>query len=101
MKGEPGTKVKFLVRKGRSSKTGEIEVVRERIHIPDVSYSGILQDSIGYIKIDGFTVNGSEDVKKAVVFVKGEGCETVDSRFKGNGGGLFERGRGYPLHFPA
>ena len=46
MKGEPGTKVKFLVRKGRSSKTGEIEVVRERIHIPDVSYSGILQDSI-------------------------------------------------------
>ena len=75
MKGEPGTKVKFLVRKGRSSKTGEIEVVRERIHIPDVSYSGILQDSIGYIKIDGFTVNGSEDVKKAVVSLKEKGAK--------------------------
>lgn len=88
MKGEPGTKVKFLVRKGRSSKTGEIEVVRERIHIPDVSYSGILQDSIGYIKIDGFTVNGSEDVKKAVVSLKEKGAKRLILDLRGNGGGL-------------
>ena len=88
MKGEPGTKVKFLVRKGRSSKTGEIEVVRERIHIPDVSYSGILQDSIGYIKIDGFTVNGSEDVKKAVVSIKEKGAKRLILDLRGNGGGL-------------
>lgn len=88
MKGEPGTKVKFLVRKGRSSKTREIEVVRERIHIPDVSYSGILQDSIGYIKIDGFTVNGSEDVKKAVVSLKEKGAQRLILDLRGNGGGL-------------
>lgn len=88
MKGEPGTKVKFFVRKGRSSKTGEIEVVRERIHIPDVSYSGILQDSIGYIKIDGFTVNGSEDVKKAVVSLKEKGAKRLILDLRGNGGGL-------------
>lgn len=88
MKGEPGTKVKFLVRKGRSSKTGEIEVVRERIHIPDVSYSGILQDSIGYIKIDGFTVNGSKDVKKAVVSLKEKGAKRLILDLRGNGGGL-------------
>ena len=90
MKGEPGTSVRFLVRKGRSGKTQQIEVVRERIHIPDVSYSGILKDTIGYIKIDGFTVNGSEDVRKAVVSLKEKGAERLILDLRGNGGGLLD-----------
>lgn len=90
MKGEPGTSVRFLVRKGRSGKTAEIEVVRERIHIPDVSYSGILKDTIGYIKIDGFTVNGSEDVRKAVVSLKEKGARRLILDLRGNGGGLLD-----------
>lgn len=90
MKGEPGTSVRFLVRKGRSGKTAEIEVVRERIHIPDVSYSGILKDTIGYIKIDGFTVNGSEDVRKAVVSLKEKGARRLIMDLRGNGGGLLD-----------
>ena len=90
MKGEPGTSVRFLVRKGRSGKTAEIEVVRERIHIPDVSYSGILKDTIGYIKIDGFTVNGSEDVRKAVVSLKEKGARGLILDLRGNGGGLLD-----------
>lgn len=90
MKGEPGTSVRFLVRKGRSGKTAEIEVVRERIHIPDVSYSGILKDTIGYIKIDGFTVNGSEDVRKAVVSLKEKGVRRLIMDLRGNGGGLLD-----------
>lgn len=90
MKGEPGTSVRFLVRKCRSGKTAEIEVVRERIHIPDVSYSGILKDTIGYIKIDGFTVNGSEDVRKAVVSLKEKGARRLIMDLRGNGGGLLD-----------
>ena len=90
MKGEPGTSVSFLVRKGRSGKTQQLEVVRERIHIPDVSYSGILKDTIGYIKIDGFTVNGSEDVRKAVVSLKEKGAKRLILDLRGNGGGLLD-----------
>lgn len=90
MKGEPGTSVRFLVRKGRSGKTQQLEVVRERIHIPDVSYSGILKDTIGYIKIDGFTVNGSEDVRKAVVSLKEKGAKRLILDLRGNGGGLLD-----------
>ena len=90
MKGEPGTSVSFLVRKGRSGKTQQLEVVRERIHIPDVSYSGILKDTIGYIKIDGFTVNGSEDVRKAVVSLKEKGARRLILDLRGNGGGLLD-----------
>lgn len=88
MKGEPGTKVKFLVQKGRSGKIEELEVVRERIHISDVSYSGLLRDSIGYIKIDGFTVNGSEDVRKALISLKDSGARRLILDLRGNGGGL-------------
>ena len=35
MKGQPGTQVKFLVKKGRTGETKEIVITRERIHISD------------------------------------------------------------------
>ncbi|MDD3911726.1 MAG: PDZ domain-containing protein, partial [Bacteroidales bacterium] len=72
MKGTPGTEVKFLVKKGRSGETKELVVKRDRVHISDVSYSGLLNDSTGrvtkdgYIKIDGFSLGGGADVRKAV-----------------------------------
>lgn len=88
MKGEPGTKIKFLVQKGRGGKIEELEIVRNRIHISDVSFSGLLRDSIGYIKIDGFTVNGAEDVRKALISLKESGAKRMILDLRGNGGGL-------------
>ena len=75
MKGQPGTQVKFLVRKGRTGKEEEIIVTRERVHIPDVSYSGVLRDSIGYIRHDAFTEGGSRDFRKAFEQLQGKGIK--------------------------
>ena len=74
MKGQPGTDVVFLVKKARGGELKEYTITRERIHIPDVSYSGIIDKKYdkspcktGYIKLDSFTANGAEDVKSALV----------------------------------
>lgn len=104
MKGEPGTDVTFLVKKGRGGQMKEIKVTRERVHISDVPFSGILAGDkwieasdtlnkgkkIGYIKLDGFTLGGSKDVRKALVDLKQKGADKIILDLRGNGGGLLE-----------
>lgn len=90
MKGQPGTDVTFLVKKVRSGKEVEIKITRDRVHIPDVSYSGILKNNIGYIKLDAFTEGGAKDVKKAVLELKEKGAEKLILDLRGNGGGIME-----------
>lgn len=90
MKGQPGTNVTFLVRKARSGKETEIKITRARVHIPDVSYSGMLKNNIGYIKLDAFTEGGSKDVKKALLELKEKGAVKLVLDLRGNGGGIME-----------
>ena len=63
MKGKPGTTVNFKVLKARTGDTVDVSIVRERIHIPDVEYVGMLDDTTGYIKQTGFTEKVSDEVK--------------------------------------
>lgn len=88
MKGKPGTTVHFKVKKVHSGEIKEIDVVRERIHMPDVEYAGMLNDSTGYILQTGFTENVSSDVRNAVIKLKGQGMKRLFLDLRGNGGGL-------------
>lgn len=88
MKGKPGTKVKFKVKKLRSGKIEDIEITRERIHLPDVEYAGMLNDTTGYILQTGFTGNVSADVRKAYFSLKDQGMKKLVLDLRGNGGGL-------------
>ncbi len=90
MKGQPGTDVTFLIKKARTQKEVEVTITRARIHIPDVSYSGLLSNNIGYIKIDGFTQNGWIDVKNAFLDLRSKGIKKLVLDFRGNGGGIME-----------
>lgn len=63
MKGKPGTTVVFKVKKARTGDTLDIPVVRERIHMPDVEYSAMLDNETGYLLLSGFTENVSAEVK--------------------------------------
>jgi C-terminal peptidase (prc) len=88
MRGKPGTTVKFKVLKLRSQEVVDIDVVRERIHLPDVEYSGMLDDTTGYIYQSGFTENVSGDVRAAVLKLKAQGMKKLVLDLRGNGGGL-------------
>jgi carboxyl-terminal processing protease len=90
MKGQPNTQVTFTVRKGRTGEVKDIVVTRDRVHIPDVSYYGILRDSIGYIRVDGFTVGGAQDVRNAFISLKGQGIKRLALDLRSNGGGLMD-----------
>ena len=88
MKGKPGTAVRFKVRKLRSGKLEEVSVVRERIHLPDVEYAAMLDDTTGYILQTGFTEKVSNEVRNAVTRLKEQGMKRLVLDLRGNGGGL-------------
>ncbi len=88
MKGKPGTTVNFKVLKGLTGDTVDVAIVRERIHIPDVEYVGMIDDTTGYIRQSGFTDKVSEEVKAGYFKLKEQGMKRLVLDLRGNGGGL-------------
>ena len=96
MKGNPGTAVVFGVKKAfggggwKQGDTVEVRIVRQRIHLPDVEYAGMLNDTTGYILQTGFTERVSEDVRNAYLKLKAQGMKKLVLDLRGNGGGLLQ-----------
>jgi carboxyl-terminal processing protease len=88
MKGKPGTSVVFTVQKGLTGEVVDITVVRERIHMPDVEYAGMIDDTTGYILQNGFTENVAADIRAHVLDLKKKGMKRLVLDLRGNGGGL-------------
>lgn len=65
-----------------------INIKRDEIKLPDVPYSGMLEDAIGYINLSSFTQTASKSVKEAFLQLKEEGMEKLVLDLRGNGGGL-------------
>ena len=90
MKGTPGTKLLLKVKKLRSGDVQDITIVRERIHIPDLEYAGMINDTTGYIYQSGFTQGIAQEVKEAVQNLKKQGMKQLVYDLRGNGGGILQ-----------
>lgn len=90
MKGKAGTEVSLLVKKVHSGDTVTLNIVRERIHLPDVEYYGMLDASTGYISQTGFTEGVSDAIASAVKEMKAAGMKRLVLDLRGNGGGLMD-----------
>lgn len=88
MKGKPGTTVVFKVKKARTNDTLDINIVRERIQLPDIEFSGMLNDTTGYILLTGFTDQASSELRSEFQNLKKQGMKRLVLDLRGNGGGL-------------
>ena len=88
IRGEKGTSVKLgIVRAGEAPK--EIEITREIIDIPSVSYE--MKDGlVGYIKIRRFGEDTAALVKSAGVSLKSQGAKAVIIDVRDNPGGYLD-----------
>ncbi len=90
-RGKPGAKANLLVIREGIEDTLHIGLVREQIHLKNVPYSGFLNDSIGYIKLERFSRQSANEVKAAIADLRQSGNLTalvLDLRY--NPGGLLE-----------
>ena len=65
-----------------------LKVTREEIKLPDLPYTGMLSDKIGYVKLSSFSQTAFSSVKQAFDELKGKGMETAILDLRDNGGGL-------------
>jgi carboxyl-terminal processing protease len=86
LKGPKGTTIQVEIE--RDNKPQTISITRDEIKLPDVPYSGIIKDGIGYIKLNSFTQTAGSDVEKAFTELKAEGMKELILDLRGNGGGL-------------
>ncbi|MCW3077377.1 MAG: peptidase [Bacteroidetes bacterium] len=89
LKGQAGTPIKLKIIKAGESVATEYNLTREEIRSKAVPYSGVLPNGeTGYIKLVSFTDNCSNEVKDALLSLKGKGCKNIVLDLRGNLGGL-------------
>jgi carboxyl-terminal processing protease len=86
LKGPKGTTIIVEVERGKEKK--KISVTRDEIKLPDVPYSGMINETVGYIKLNSFTQTAAADVKTAFTDLKSKGMKQLVLDLRGNGGGL-------------
>lgn len=87
LKGPKGSEI--VIEYDRPGKgKGKATVKRDEIKLPDVPYSGMIDDKIGYAKLNSFTQTASKNVRDAFLELQEEGMEKFILDLRGNGGGL-------------
>lgn len=86
--GQPGTTLEITIERPGDTKQFTKTVTREEVKIKDVPYFGMLKDSVGYIRLTGFTESASAEVKTALTSLKEQHAKSIILDLRGNGGGL-------------
>lgn len=90
-RGEPGTKLSMTVVRDGIESPLTFTLTRENIKVRSVTYTGVIHDGIGYIKLERFSTNAGEEIRQAILELQQQGAYgglVLDLR--DNPGGLLE-----------
>jgi carboxyl-terminal processing protease len=90
LKGTKGAGIKLLVKHDGTQQPEEKQLVREEIKQPNVSYFGMVDGNMAYIKLDKFLENSAEEVSNALVELKKSNPNGVILDLRSNGGGILQ-----------
>jgi carboxyl-terminal processing protease len=88
MRGQPGSTFTMEVFRPTDNKNLTFKVKREKVEQPNIPYSGILGDQVGYIKLNQFLENAGSELHDAFKKLKEEGAKYLIIDLRDNGGGL-------------
>lgn len=88
LKGTAGTPIQLTIQRQEESLT--FDLIRAKIVINNVPYSGLINDDIGYIRLSEFTTNAAKEVKTALVDLKKSGATKIILDVRGNPGGILQ-----------
>ncbi|MBR1626763.1 MAG: S41 family peptidase [Bacteroidales bacterium] len=86
LRGQAGSDINVKV--DRDGKQLSFKFKRKAITLPNVPYSGMVSENVGYIKLNEFTKNAANNVLTAFNTLKKQGMKGLILDLRGNGGGL-------------
>ncbi len=86
LKGEAGTKVKVKIKRDQQTKTVSVE--RGDIPIYSVSSAIMLNESVGFIRIEQFSVQTAKEFRNAALKLLQQGMSKLILDLRDNGGGV-------------
>lgn len=88
LKGPRETSLKINI--GRDGKIIEKNIFRAEISQPNVSYYEMIENNVGYIKLDKFLENAGQEVKTALLELKKSNPTGIVLDLRYNGGGILQ-----------
>ena len=88
LQGQPGTSIKLGIKRKGESGVKTFVIQRQTISMKSVPYYGMLENSVGYVKLTAFTQNCANEVKNACIDLKNKGAKSLILDLRENPGGL-------------
>jgi carboxyl-terminal processing protease len=89
LKGQPNTEITLTIQRAGVDKSFTKVLKRANIHLDNVPYFGMVGDGIGYISLEAFKENASEDISKSIIELRKKGLmKGLILDLRGNPGGL-------------
>ena len=88
VRGPKGSQLTLMIRRIGEPDLLTFEIQRELIKVPDVSYSGLMDHRMGYIKLSNFSKFSAEELEKAIRKLDRTGLNGLIIDLRGNPGGL-------------
>jgi len=88
VRGEKGSILTILIKRDGEPGYISFDLERELIKVPDVSYSGLLENRTGYVKLSNFSKYSAEDLEKAIRNLNKTHINALVIDLRGNPGGL-------------
>jgi len=88
LKGVKGASIKLLLKREGTAQPFEKTLVRDEIKQPNVSYYGMVDGNMGYIKLDKFLENSADEVTNALTSIKKNNPNGIILDLRSNGGGI-------------
>jgi carboxyl-terminal processing protease len=91
LKGNPKTEVELVMKRYGQKENIKVNLIREKIKINNITYQGLIDPELGYIRLDEFTPGAGKEVMDAVESLKQKGAKKLILDLRNNpGGSLYE-----------
>ncbi|RCS26124.1 S41 family peptidase [Polaribacter sp. WD7] len=90
LKGKPGTEVNLKIYRKSNDSLFNLTLKRDKVNIKSVDLAYMLNDSIGYIKLDRFARNTYREFKSSLTALIDDGMTDLVLDLRGNGGGYID-----------
>ncbi|MFK8060535.1 MAG: S41 family peptidase [Polaribacter sp.] len=90
LKGKPDTKVTLQVYRKSNDSLFKIDITRGKVNIKSVDLAYMINNSVGYIKLDRFARNTFREFKSSLNSLIDDGMTDLVLDLRGNGGGFID-----------